>query len=109
MTGKRVRSPVVHRGTILEMTPRERRVLVYVVAGMDHDTISQALRIHRSTTITYIDRFNRMAGAHNRNQLAAWAIVTGLVAPAEICELWLRHGLHELVAWLDYAEVEVVG
>jgi DNA-binding CsgD family transcriptional regulator len=91
------------------MTTRERRVLVHVVAGVPHEQIGRALRISRSTVSTYTDRLLSMAGAHNRHELAAWAILTGLVAPAEIGELWLRYGRFELVAWLNYGEVEVVG
>lgn len=82
----------------LVLTEREHQVLTCVAAGFDHATITRALGIQKSTTVCYMARLSSLAGASNRQELAMWAVLTGLVTPAQIWELWRLHR-PALAAW----------
>lgn len=87
-------------GAALVLTEREEEVLAYVAAGFDHATISRALGISRNTTVCYMARLSSLAGASNRQELAMWAVLTGLIAPAQIWGLWAQHR-PALAAWQE--------
>lgn len=85
-------------GVTQELTARERKILIFLVAGIDHDTITRDLGIVRSTTLTYLYRFMASAGASSRQELATWSIFMGIVTEAEILEVWAKHR-PRLIAW----------
>lgn len=94
-------------GAAVFLTEREEQVLAHVAAGFDHATITRVLGIRKSTTVTYMARLSEIAGARNRNELVTWALLTGLVAPPQIWELWRLHA-PKLAAW-QARELEVDG
>lgn len=86
-------------GTVLIMTPREREALVHMAAGLPYVEIAAILGTSRNTLNTYASRLALLAGAHNRHEVAAWAILAGVVTSSEIAELWRVHR-PDLAAWL---------
>ena len=85
-------------GSVLTASEREYQVLRLATAGLNIDDIGRLLGIHRSTVNTYTSRWLQRTGAHNKAMLASWALLTGLVTPADVWEIWERHA-PLLAAW----------
>lgn len=85
-------------GTVLTASEREYQVLRLAAAGLNIDDIGRVLGIHRSTVNSYTSRWLQRTGADNKAMLAAWALLTGLVTPADIWDIWEQHA-PTLVAW----------
>ncbi len=83
---------------IVTASEREYQVLRLAAAGLNYGDIGRALDIQHSTVDSYISRWLRRIGAHNKAMLAVWALQVGLVSSAEIWDIWETHA-PEMVAW----------
>ncbi|MCD0444209.1 response regulator transcription factor [Glycomyces sp. A-F 0318] len=64
----------------LDLTPREREVLVLIARGLSNTEIAERLHVSPLTVKTYVSRILTKSGAHDRAQLVIAAYETGLVA-----------------------------
>ena len=100
----RIAKHYVRRGDVmLTATDREYEALHLVAAGLNLVEIGRIMDIDRRTVGTYIERWSSSAGVQNRTMLAVWALLTGLVTPADIWEIWETQ-VPELAAW-QHAEM----
>ncbi len=76
---------------ILTASDREYQALRLAAAGLNVDDIARVMGIHRATVASYLYRWMQRTGAHNKAMLAVWAILTGLVTPAEIWDIWEQY------------------
>lgn len=85
-------------GIILTASDREYKALQLAAAGLNIDDIARIMGIHRATVNSYVSRWLERIGAHNKAMLATWALLTGLVTPADVWEIWETHA-PLLAAW----------
>jgi DNA-binding NarL/FixJ family response regulator len=69
------------RGLPVNITQREREVLVAVSQGLTNQEIATALHMSVATTKTHVSRLLTKLGARERAQLVIAAYETGLVSP----------------------------
>ena len=69
------------RGLPVNVTQREREVLVAVSQGLTNQEIATALHMSVATTKTHVSRLLTKLGARERAQLVIAAYETGLVSP----------------------------
>jgi two-component system nitrate/nitrite response regulator NarL len=67
-----------------ELSPRERQILGYLVAGLSNKVIARRLDITESTVKMHFKNLMRKTNAQNRTQAAVWAIQRGLAPPADL-------------------------
>jgi len=63
------------------LTPREREVLILIVAGNDTSEIARSLQVSASTARSHVQNLLIKLGVHSRLQAAALAVSQGLVEP----------------------------
>lgn len=64
----------------VDLTPREREVLMFLANGLDHDAIAERLFISPATARTHIQNVIRKLGVHSRVEAAALAHEQGWTA-----------------------------
>jgi two-component system nitrate/nitrite response regulator NarL len=62
----------------LELSPRERDILPYIVLGKSNREIGDALGIKETTVKFYMKELFKLAHVESRTQLALWARRGGL-------------------------------
>ena len=72
------------RGLPVNVTQREREVLVAVSQGLTNQEIATALHMSVATTKTHVSRLLTKIGARERAQLVIAAYETGLVSPGRL-------------------------
>lgn len=87
-------------GVVLSYSDKELGVLKLLAAGLPYAAISEKLQISRSTITTYQARAAEAAGAHNRNALACWLLLVGLVTFDDIWSIW-KENAPMLAAWQE--------
>ncbi|QKW20565.1 helix-turn-helix transcriptional regulator [Kitasatospora sp. NA04385] len=70
------------------LTPRYRQVLDALVAGADEREISQELGVAPATLRTYVKTIAQQLGAAGRTQLAAAAVLNGVVRLSAVMPGW---------------------
>jgi DNA-binding NarL/FixJ family response regulator len=66
---------------LIELTDREREIMIMVAGGLTNDEIAERLRISPYTAKTHINRAMVKLDAHDRAQLVMIAYESGLVRP----------------------------
>ena len=77
-----------------ELTQGERRVLPYLVAGLDCRQIAAALCLSWRTVRHYRETIESKLHCASSAQLAAFALLGGHVAQDEVADVWRRHAPH---------------
>lgn len=81
---------------ICSLRQSEQRLLPYVCAGLTETQIAAALDLSPKTIHIHTCRILAKTFIATRTQLAAFALMRGLVAQSEILDIWREHAPHLL-------------
>jgi non-specific serine/threonine protein kinase len=70
--------PAVDPGSVV--TPRKLAIIRLVAAGLANKEIAQRLSISERTVEAHLEQVRNQLGFHNRAQVAAWAVSSGLLS-----------------------------
>jgi len=73
------------------LTPRERDITRRVACGFRSDQIARLESVSERTVRSHLDRIYTKLGVVGRTQLAVWALVSGVIEPAEVIAAWREH------------------
>jgi DNA-binding CsgD family transcriptional regulator len=70
------------------LTPAELRVLPWLAAGLTGNAIARSIGISPRTVRTHVHRAGEKTYTQGSTMLAVYALLTGIVTPAEILAIW---------------------
>jgi DNA-binding CsgD family transcriptional regulator len=73
------------------LTPRETDITKRVACGLRSDQIARLECVSERTVRSHLQRIYDKLGIVGRTQLAVWALVSGVIEPAEVIAAWREH------------------
>jgi DNA-binding NarL/FixJ family response regulator len=70
------------------LPPRKLQVARLVASGLSNKEIARELTIKERTVEAHLEQLRARLGLRNRAQVAAWAVVQGLVGEDEAPDVW---------------------